>query len=229
MNPAPQGRPRKLETVRPSAVHLGWSRLRAALRGAGLTPSLLGPAFRGRLGSFSTVCPTPAAVLWLLERHFTRLGGDRLHEGRWLSTREEARDSARQIVARLRAAVPELGPLTLAEEHHGGTTRLVLRALGGLRAVVSPTEVIEERHEAGGSVYIQRTVTVAALVEATNALLALEGTHAFRFLPIDTPDHAEAWLAVDPAQAELLDAIDLWAAPLEELSATALWSGARAA
>ncbi len=211
----------ELAPRREGPLHVGWQRVRAALRGAGVVPGLVSRSFHARLGPHARLCPTPEAMLELVDGYLLGEGLGRTSEGRYLSHRDGVRESARRIVARLRAAVPELGMLTLADESAGSRTRLVLRAVGVCAPV--PTEEIEvERLEVGQTRYVQRTVTVDGLVEATNELLAVRGL-PFRFLPLSTPDDVDAYLAVDRAGAEILEQVRFWAAPLDELRAFARW------
>lgn len=202
-------------------LHVGWQRLRAALRGAGVAPGLVARSFHARLGPHARVCPTRETVIELMDGYCLGEALGRPSEARYLSHRDGERDSARQIVARIRRALPELGMLTLADESRGGTSRLVLRARG-VWAVVPTDEVEEEHFRVGQTDYVRRTVTVDGLVEATNQLLAMRDLPV-RFLPLNAPDDVDAYLAVDPAAAEVLDRVCFWAAPLDELRGFARW------
>jgi len=205
---------------REGPLHVGWQRLRAALRGAGVAPGLWKRSLHARLGPHARLKPTRATAFDLLDSYLRLEARGRAAEGRYLAHLEGNRDSARRIVARLRAAVPELGPLTLADERHAGRQRLLLRAVGA-SAEIAPHCVAEEAldHDAR---WVQRTVTVDALVASLNQLLALRGL-PFRFLPIDGPEDVAAYLAVDRHGAGLLDEVDFWTAPVEELRGFASW------
>lgn len=217
----------ELAPRREGPLHVGWQRLRAALRGAGLVPDLVRRSFHARLGPHARVRPTPETVFELLDGYMLGDAAGRTSEGRYVAHREGERESARGIVARIRRALPELGMLTLAEESRNGRTQLMLRVVGA-HVEVAPDEVELDAWEVGDARYVQRTVSIDGLIEATNELLAMHGV-AFRFLPMDAPDDVDAYLAVDEAGAELLDTIQFWAAPLAELRAFARWPEAAAA
>jgi len=209
---------RELAPGREGPLHVGWQQLRAALRGAAVVPDLVQRSFHARLGPHARLRPTATAVLDLLDGYFQAEGAGRLEEGRWLCHRDGDRDSARQIVARLRTVTPELGLLTFDTASDG---QLVLRMAGGCEPV-APEEIEVEHLSCGRSRYIRRTVTVDGLVEAVNRLLARRGI-AFRFLPLATPGDVDAYLAVDPRGAEVLDRIGFWDAPLADLQDFAAW------
>ena len=158
----------------------------------------------------------------LLDGYFRVEGAGRMGEGRYLSSRATERDNARQIVARLAGQLPELGMLTLVEETlGGGDAFLVLRTLGAFAVV--PEEALEyERLVTTGAVFVQRFVHVRGLVEAANRLLS-ERELPFRFLPMASPEDAEAYLAVDQHAAQLLDGIGFWDEPLADLLDHAGW------
>jgi hypothetical protein len=201
----------RYESVRPAgeALHLGWARLRAALRGCGVAPGLVS-GFRDRVGAHGVSRPEPEAVFAVVDDWF-RAARDR--RGRYIGVRTTDRESARRILARIAARVPELPVLILADEPAADERALVLRTFGATVRVARGRD---------GS------VTVDALFEAVNALLSKRGC-AFRFLPLDGPDDAIGYLAVDRAGAEMLDGVDLWALPLAELEAFAAWPLARLA
>ena len=213
--------PSRRRTDTPAAgeppVHLGWQRLRAALRGAQVTPGLIDDGFHRRVGGAGSRRPTPAATVGLLDRYFHGEAREELAEGRFLCHRAGDGQGARQIVARLSHILPELRMLTLATEGDG----LVLRCVGA-HVVIDPDEVEEQHLSAGTTDYVQRTVTVEALVVATNRLLHDLG-HGFRFLPMNAPGDVNAFLAVDPSGAQVLDSIGFWAEPLKDLVDVARW------
>jgi len=217
----------ELSPRREGPLHVGWQRVRAALRGAGLMPGLVERSLHARLGPHARVCPTPATVLSLIDEYLSKEARGRVDEGRILVHRAGERTSARQIAARLRRAVPELGMLALSEEGHRGRTRLVLRCMGA-HAIVDEEEIETEQLGAGTARWTRRTVTVDALVVAVNELLATLGG-PFRFLPMSCPEDANAYLAVDLAGAEVLDSIGFWDEPLDDLDDFASWADGTAA
>jgi hypothetical protein len=214
---------RTLVTLRPPTsasdgpLHVGWHRLKAALRAAGIAPGLWKGSLHPWLGPAATTKPEPPAIQQLLESYLG--AGARLDEGRLLVHRPAERDSARSVVQRMRALLPELEMLVLADEEHAGRTRLLLRSTGA-HAIVAPHHVQREALERPG--WERRTVTVDALVEAVNLLLANKRLDR-RFLPLDGADDTAAYLAVDHRAATMLDRVDLWAAPLGELDGFACW------
>lgn len=217
-------RTRRPSSLPPSEVasgplHVGWQRLRAGLRSAGLAPGLVGGAFRGLLGPRARLRPTPAGVVGLLDAYYR--GQPDPEEGRWVHV--DATTSARRVVSRLAAAAPELAPLALTEEDGA----LVLRTAGA-RVRIDPDDVEQLQWATAGAVYTQRTVSADALVEACNALLALR-EQPFRFLPLAAPAEVGAYLGVGPALARALDAVELWDGPLEALDRFAAWAELAAA
>jgi hypothetical protein len=204
-------------------LHLGWQRVLAALRGAGLARDLDMQNIREWLGVAAEHAPTQPRVWALLDAYYRgdddlAAGGRRRLEDRFVSHREGDAGAARQIVARISAVLPELGPMVFADERRAGVSRLVLRVVGAHVEVRS--EELED--ELGGS---SRTVTVDGLIAAANALLADHGA-AFRFLPIDASNEAAAYVGVDRSGAQMLDAIGMWAPPLGELTEFARWTEA---
>lgn len=214
----------ELAPRREGPVHVGWQRLRAAMRGGGVCSDLVRRSFHARLGPRARMCPTPEGIFELLDTYFHGDGCGRVNEGRWLSHVDGERSCARQIVARLRRQVPELGMLTLSDESEPGGQRLMLRMVGG-HVEIPPDEVEVEELRVGETVYVRRTVTIDGLVRATNRLLARRGL-ALRFLPMDAGDDADGYLAVDPAAAEVLDRVSFWSEPLEALRDFAAWDEA---
>lgn len=186
-----------------------------------MVPDLVRRSFHARLGPHARVCPTRDTMFELIDGYLQGDAFGRVSEGRYVAHRDGARESARGIVSRIRRVVPELGMLTLAEETRGGRTQLLLRVVGA--HVVVPEEDVEvEAWTVGDASYVQRTVSVDGLVQATNDLLAVHGL-GFRFLPMAAPDDVDAYLAVDVRGAEILDHVGFWAAPLDELRAFAGW------
>jgi hypothetical protein len=213
---------RQVAPQKEGPLHVGWQRLRAALRGARVAPGLWKRSLHAKLGPHARVKPTPHAIVELLDGYLRTEARGRVEEGRFVIHRDGDRDSARRIVARLHAALPELGVLTLADERREGRQTLLLRTVGA-HVEVSPVSILEEPLDPSGQ-WVQRTVTVDALVEAANRLLALRQM-PIRFLPIDGPDDVAAYLAVDVRSASLLDEIDFWIAPVEDLAGFAGWPG----
>lgn len=209
---------RELDPHRDGPLHVGWQQLRAALRGAEVAPGLLVRSLHSRLGPAARLLPTPRAVVDLLDGYFGGEGRGSLDEGRFLLFREGERLSARKIVARLRQLVPELGPLTLVEETGRNGSRLVIRTTGAF-IEVEPLDVDVE-HIAPG--WTRRVITVDALVVAANRLLKFYG-EPIRFLPLASEDGVNAYLAVSRHGAEMLDRIDFWDEPIEDLDGFAQW------
>lgn len=217
---------RELNPGREGPLHLGWQRVRAALRGAQIAPDLTSRSFHARLGPHARLCPTDRTTLGLLSAFFRVEGSGRLDQGRFLEYREGSRDTARQIVLRLSSLVPELEMLKLVEEHHGGEPCFVLRCVG-MHTVLDEDALDVVRFDCGGTVYERRTVTVRAIFAAVNSLLAARDL-PFRFLQLRTPADTEAWLAVDPRAAQILDEIELWEMELPEAYELAGWTHLRA-
>lgn len=199
-------------------MHIGWQQFRAALRGARVAPGLLSRSLHPRLGPDARLVPTPRSVVDLLDGYLSNEARGQRAEGRFFVYREGERLSARKMVARMRALVPELGPITLAEETRGGRSRFVIRTTGAFIEVDSldvDLEVLE-----GG--WARRVVTVDALVVAVNKMLKFYG-ETIRFLPVASEDGVNAFLAVDEAGAEVLERVLFWDGPLEELEDFAQW------
>lgn len=218
------GRLQSLQRMAHQAVHAGWRTLLSALHTADLALGLFPATLSPRLGPSAERPPEPWALTQLLERYY-RGDGDvdtalaRLRQDRVVLHREGDRATARQIVARLRLAAPELGPLGLIEETEG---ELVLRTSGAQEPLAK--ELLEdERFEMNGEKYTRRTVTVRALVAATNVLLARRGITR-RFVPIAVCEAAECYVAIAPADALVLDASGLLDEPLDEVRALARWN-----
>lgn len=185
-------------------MHLGWERLRAAMRAAGVLGDLLDGSLHALLGPHARRRPTPAAVVDMLDaatRH------EPAHTG-FVCVRESDGLTARQVVARLRVALPELGPLTLVDERHDGRDRLVLRTFGRF-VVVDEAALETERWAAAERTFERRHVTVRALVDAANGLLASIGSPV-RLRPLAAPDGVEAYLAVDEEAAAILADVEIW-------------------
>jgi hypothetical protein len=148
----------------------------------------------------------------------------RCRRDRHVSVREGEGCSARTIVAKLRLAVPELGGLALVEEpfpRFAWAAPMVLRARGGVAALpvaAMEVEAVSLRDET----YLRRTITVRALLGAANAILSKRGI-AWRFLPIQSPEGVESYLAVTRDTATFLDPLAIWADPLEGLLPFACW------
>ncbi len=208
---------RELSPELDGPLHVGWQRLRAALRGARVAPGLVSRSLHTRLGPSARVCPTEDAVVALLDTYLSREARGQLDEGRLLVVREGERVSARRVVSRVRGVAPELGPLTLCEER----SRLLLRTTGAFIEV--ERHAIIEENVGEGTGWTKRTVTVDTLVGAANRMLRFYG-ETFRFLPLASSDDVNAYLAVDLDGARILDRVDLWAEALDELDPFAAWS-----
>jgi len=171
-----------------------------------------------RLGPNARLLPKPGAIVDLLDGYFGGEARGQLDEGRFFVFREGERLSARKIVKRLRQQLPELGPISLVEETRRNGDRLVIRTTGAF-IEVEPLDVDVEVLEPG---WTRRVVTVDSLVVAANKLLKFYG-EPIRFLPVASEDGVNAFLAVDRNGAEMLDRIDFWDEPLEDLDNFAQW------
>lgn len=205
-------------------AHRGWLDIVSSLHTAGLASALLPTSLPMRLGSAVQRPPEPWALTRLLEGYYrgdgdVEAGLGRLRGDRMVLHRAGDGATARQIVARLRLATSELGPLGLIERPSG---ELVLRTQGGQEPIAG--ELLEvERFHLDGEAYERRTVTVRALASATNALLALRG-RPHRFVPLATCDAVEGWVAIEPADALVLDDAGLLAEPLDAVRVLACWT-----
>jgi len=210
---------RELSPRKDGPLHVGWQQFRAALRGAGIAPGLLRRSLHPRLGPAARLLPTPRAVVDLLDGYLSTEARGQRAEGRFFVYREGERLSARKMVTRLRALVPELGPITLAEETRNGKSRFVIRTTGAF-IEVDALDVDLEVIEPG---WTRRVVTVDALVVAVNKMLKFYGED-IRFLPVASEDGVNAFLAVDEEGAEVLERICFWDGPLDELDDFAQWA-----
>lgn len=205
-------------------AHRGWLDAVSSLHTAGLAAALFPASLPARLGSAAHRPPEPFALTRLLEAYYRgdgdiEAGLSRLRSDRMVLHREGDRATARQIVARLRLAAPELGPLALIER---SDDELVMRTQGAVEPVAA--ELLEvERFRIDGAAFERRTITVRALVAATNALLARRGRPE-RFVPLATCDAVEGWVALEPADALVLDAARLLAEPLDAIRVLACWN-----
>ena len=194
--------------------HLGWQRLRAALRGGHLAPGLFGSRFNEKIGPYASYPPTPDLVIDVLEDFFAQSSS--LDEGRFLCWRSADGQTARSIVTALRNALPEAPGLGLIDGPDG--VGLLLRA-GRRIASISP-EAIEQQTVAND--HTLRTVTIDAIVMGTNRLLrAIDSP--IRFLPLDSPDDINAFLAVEHRAARRLAEVHLWALSANENDPFASW------
>lgn len=204
-------------------IHPGWMEAVGALHTAGLATALFPASLPTRLGDAATRPPEPWALTSLLERYY-RGDGDvdaglmRLRHDRMVIHRQEDRATAREVVARLRLAAAELGPLALIEEPDG---RLVLRTHGAYQPL-HPALLESERLDVDGVPFERRTIEVRALVGATNALLSQRDLPV-RFVPLALRDGVEAYAGLLPADALVLDAAGLLAEPLDAVRALARW------
>jgi hypothetical protein len=215
---SPSSLPPALRNLTPELdgpLHVGWQRIRAAFRGAGLASGLVARSLHGRLGPNARLLPTERATMELLEGYFRVDARGQLDEGRFFVVREDERLTARRIVARIRALFPELGPLTLSEERKG---RLFLRTTGAFIEITP--EAVDQQEVSQG--WVRRTVTIDAIVDAVNRLLRFYD-EPLRLLPLASPDGTNAFLAADHRAARLLDTVDLWAEAIEDLDAFAAW------
>jgi len=205
-------------------AHRGWLDALSSLHLAGLVAALFPGSLPMRLGTAARRPPEPHALTRLLVAYY-RGDGDveaglrRLRADRMAIHRAGDGATARQIVARLRLATPELGPLGLIERSEG---ELVLRTHGA-ESPLDPSLLELERLAIDGVWYERRMVTVRALAAATNALLAARGLRT-RFVPLATAQDTEAWAALEPADALVLDAAGLLAEPLDDIRILACWN-----
>ncbi len=204
-------------------THPRWREVLEGLHRAGLAKALFPASLPARLGSAATRPPEPNALTALLDAYY-RGDGDvdaglvRFRTDRIVLHRERDRATARQIVARLRLAAPELGPLGLIEESGG---RLVLRTYAAQEAL-APQLLEREPLVLDGVPFERRTIEVRSLVVATNTLLSRRQI-PFRFVPLALADSVEAYVALDPADVLVLDAEGLLDEPLDAVRAMARW------
>lgn len=211
-----------------SGVHVEWRRYLEAFHTVGLGTELEVQSLPARLGEPARAVPTSEHVARLLDTYYrgdgdVETGMRRARADRYVTHHASDRSTARQIVGRLRIAVPEIGPLALVDEdaRRDRPTALSLRTFRR-RAPLPTRELDAEQFEHSGLLYVRRTITVRALVAATNALLASRGI-ARRFLPLDGTEECESYLGLEPGDAAVLDLVDAFAAPLDELRAFAGW------
>ncbi len=206
-----------------TAMHRDWERFVRSLQSAGLLSELTLESIPERLGAHADEAPDAISTSLLFERYY-RGDGDleaglrRIRADRYVAHRERDRATAREIVARLRLAIPEIGPLGLVEEDG------VLKLRTFRAQAVLPDALVDEDHmTVMDTVYVRRTVTVRTLVAATNELLRQRNL-IHRFVPLDGVDGEEAYVAVEPADALILDSVDALEAPLSALRPFAGWS-----
>ncbi len=193
-------------------LHPGWPPILATLQEAGVGPEIDPRSLGVRLGARAPWPPSPDAVSALLDDYYrgdglSRVAMRRARSDRYVAHREGEHATATTLVARLRWNAPELGPVELLEEETRRGKRLVLHTPGGRAYLARIAIGTLGLPRADGPVVLQRTVTVAALMTAANALLAARGAR-FRYLPLDGPDHIEAFLGVTGEAARILDGID---------------------
>lgn len=215
-------------------VHVEWRRYVEAFHTVGLAQELDIQTLPARLGDPARGTPTSEDVSRLLDGYYrgdgdAEAGMRRTRADRYVTHHAGDRSTARQIVARLRLAVPEIGPLALVDEdaRREPSSAISLRTFRR-KAPLPRRELDSESFEHSGLLYVRRTITVRALVAATNALLASRGI-ARRFLPLDGTDELEAYVALEPGDAAVLDLVDAFAAPLDELRAFAGWGSSSSA
>lgn len=212
-----------------AAAHGGWERLIEALHAAELATELDAGTLRAMIGRLADLAPDLDVVAAVLDLYY-RGGGDagaalrRAREDRVVAIRERDGTTARQVVSKLRLAVPELGALALVEEpapRFLWASNFLLRTRGGMSALPVAAMELEPVSLRDGE-YLRRTVTVRAIIGAANAILGRRGI-AWRFVPIESPDGVETYVAVQRDQAMLLDVADVLAEPLESLLGLAAW------
>lgn len=204
-------------------IHGGWLALLQALQTAGLAMALRPISLPRRLAAAASRPPEPHALTALLEAYY-RGDGDveaglrRLRADRMVIHREGDGATARQLVARLRLACPEIGPLVLIEEQGGP---LVLRT-SDARTVLGLDVLDSESMVLDGTRYEQRTVAVRTLVGAANFLLSQRRIRT-RFLPLTVAEGVEAYVGLEPADALVLDAAGLLDEPFDAIRSLAAW------
>jgi len=205
------------------AHHPAWAELVQALQTAGIARELALASLPARLDEAAQEFPEPSGLTEVLDGYY-RGDGDvdaglrRVREDRYVCVRERGGATARQVVARLRLACPEIGPLGLVDDDQD---RLVLRTSGA--QVPFPFDAVEEHSlRVDDTLYVRRNVTVRALVHATNLLLAARDI-PHRFLPLDVDEETEIYVALEAADALVLEAVGLFDTPLGALRAFAGW------
>jgi hypothetical protein len=119
---------------------------------------------------------------------------------RFFLHREHDLASAPQLVARLGALAPEIGPVTL-DRIGGAEGQLVLRAGEQVAAVVDDEEESLETNEIDlRELDAGPTITIRGLVRAVNALLARVDIRV-RLLPLLSDEHREVYLGFGVASA----------------------------
>lgn len=203
--------------------HRAWDRLVRAFQSAGLLSELPISSIVARLGAAYHSAPDGVATASLLEPYY-RGDGDveaglrRIRQDRYVVHRARDTATAREIVARLRLALPEIGSLGLVEENG----RLFLRTFGA-QAELPEAVVDEDQLMVKDTVYVRRIVNVHTLVAATNDLLRQRAI-SHRFLPLDAREDEEVYVALEPADAILLDSVDALEDSLGTLRPFAGWS-----
>lgn len=203
-------------------IHPDWRYFLNVLHEANMATELHPSSLPLRLGSRAELAPDVVSIATLLDDYYrgdgySELASRRMRLDRCLVHRDGEPTSARKIVSRLRVLAPELGPLALLE----GTNRFVLRTVG-FEAPLPARGIYTHSLPVGGTTFVRRSITVAALVGAANELLAaVRASH--RFLPLDGIDGIEMYLAVTEDAAETLERVHLFEAPLTDLSSFAAW------
>ena len=188
-------------------LHLGWQRLRAAFRGAGLPVEIFASAHPDLRRA-----PSPDSVIEFLGRG---LGSRRRLDARFFVHDIGEALSADALVGKIAAEVQELEGLHLDPD------RLRLVA-GPIAAPLRPNDVDLEI-AAVPDQEARYSVSVDGIVRAVNALLDAAGISE-RFLPLDCAEGTAAYLAVEPPQAIRLHGADLWGEDLSALFGFAGWA-----
>jgi hypothetical protein len=119
---------------------------------------------------------------------------------RFFLHRDDDHASAPQLVARLGALAPEIGPVAL-DRIGGPDGQLILRAGEQLAAVVDDEDASLETNEIDlRELEAAPTITIRGLVRAINALLARIDIRV-RLLPLHSDEHREVYLAFGVASA----------------------------
>ncbi|NOY91551.1 MAG: hypothetical protein GXP55_10145 [Deltaproteobacteria bacterium] len=194
-----------------------WEALRRAGRFSELDLSRL-PQL---LGDAASLPAEGRALGDLLHRHYRRAGVR-------IAQRRSARDgyvalfsdepaSAGRWVEQLRALSSTLSNLRL-EWGDRPLGRVVLAA-GDVSVPVPPDALLLRAQRPGDH---DRVFGSIGLVAVTNLLLAAWGDHR-RFVPLDGAPPLEAYYLIGPLEALEIDAVDGWAAPLDEFGDITGW------
>ena len=213
------------ETDQGHGVHPTWVELLGVLHSAGLCDELSADSLEARLGGAVLEPPVVETASLLLRSYYRgdgclETGLRRLRFDRYIGRAFGAPLSAQDVVAWLALISPGLEPLMLVNE--GATSvNMCMRTYNARSSTIASSA----RTFPGGllDVVSGHSTSMQSLIVATNELLAIRGL-TYRYLPLASGTHLEAYLGIEPIDAALMDMIHAFAAPLESLGAFAQWS-----